>query len=45
MNVSLPDDHPGHLRDALLEGGRSPIASEADTAYFESLRDQAQANT
>ena len=35
----------GRLRDALLEGARSPIATEADPAYFESLRDQAQAYT
>ena len=35
----------GQLRDALLDGARSPITTEADTAYFESLRDQAQANT
>ena len=31
------------LRDALLKGAQSPIAAEADTAYFDSLR--AQANT
>jgi antitoxin ParD1/3/4 len=35
----------GQLRDALIQGARSPIATEADTAYFESLRNQAQANT
>ena len=34
----------GQLRNALLKGARSPIAIETDTAYFESLRDQAQAN-
>ena len=35
----------GQLRDALLEGARSPTGTAADTAYFESLRNQAQANT
>lgn len=35
----------GQLRNALLEGARSPLSTEADTAYFESLRNQAQANT
>ena len=35
----------GQLRDALLDGARSPITTEADPTYFESLRDQAQANT
>ena len=27
------------LRDALLDGARSPTGAEADPAYFESLRD------
>ena len=30
------------LRDALLEGARSPTVTAGDTAYFESLRNQAQ---
>lgn len=30
------------LRAALLEGGRSLVASNADAAYFASLRDQAR---
>lgn len=30
-----------HLRAALLEGARSPIANIADAAYFKSLRDHA----
>lgn len=29
------------LREALLEGARSPVAATADAAYFASLRDQA----
>ena len=32
------------LRAALLEGGRTPVASNADAAYFASLRHQAQAD-
>ncbi len=39
------DHDRGQLRDALIEGARSPIATEVDSAYFESLRDQAQAST
>lgn len=31
------------LRSALLEGGRTPVAGNADAAYFASLRHQAQA--
>ena len=33
------------LRTALLEGARSPIASTADAAYFQSLRDQAKTDS
>ena len=33
------------LRAALLEGARSPITSNADAAYFASLRDRAQTGT
>lgn len=29
------------LRDALLEGARSPVVNTADAAYFASLRDRA----
>lgn len=32
------------LRAALLEGGRTPVAGNADAAYFASLRHQAQAD-
>ena len=32
------------LRAALLDGARSPVAANADAAYFESLRDQARSN-
>jgi antitoxin ParD1/3/4 len=31
------------LRAALLKGAGSPIVSSADTAYFKTLRDRAQA--
>ena len=32
------------LRAALLDGGRSPVSGSADSAYFASLGDSAQAN-
>ena len=33
------------LREALLEGARSPLATNADAAYFALLRARAQADT
>lgn len=33
------------LRAALLEGARSPIASNADAAYFATLRDHAKTDS
>lgn len=33
------------LRTALLEGARSPIASNADAAYFATLRDDAKTDS
>jgi antitoxin ParD1/3/4 len=33
------------LRNALLEGARSPLTTNANTAYFATLRTQAQADT
>ncbi len=33
------------LRAALLEGARSPILTNADAAYFASLRDHAQTDS
>ena len=33
------------LRNALLEGARSPLTTNADAAYMASLRAQAQADT
>lgn len=33
------------LRAVLLDGARSPIAATVDAPYFESLRDQAGANS
>ena len=33
------------LRAALLEGARSPIVSNADAAYFASLRDHAKTDS
>jgi antitoxin ParD1/3/4 len=34
-----------HLRAALLEGARSPVAGAADAAYFAGLRDQVRRQT
>ena len=39
------DHERRQLRNALLEGARSPIATDADADYFASLRNQAQAET
>ena len=36
------DQDRRQLRAALLEGAGSPIISNADAAYFETLRDRAQ---
>lgn len=33
------------LKMALLEGARSSVVATADTAYFDSLRDQAEAGS
>ena len=33
------------LRDALLDGARSPILCSADAAYFELLRDRAKVDS
>jgi antitoxin ParD1/3/4 len=39
------DQDRRQLRAALLEGARSPVVVNADTEYFASLRDHAQADT